>query len=558
MRRRKAERGGTCCSCCHPESGVSPTRDLTSAARSIDSYNSHLRKSDRVHTIEVVGTMRKHVISVGFEIPGDVNECVEFTSDNSLLDADIVVFAPNLKDYRVHETYKGKSCLAEHDSGRIQTDSAHWNREIRIALSAGKTVFVVLLGVEAVYVHTGQTNYSGTGRNARATNIVDLFDPYSSIPISGLGSGLQRRVGERFKTTNEIGPLASYWQEFGEASYYQAYLDRPIGVPALVTQTGDKMVGGVVSFKDMPGKVVFLPFPSLKYLAQSREPDDSEIATRPVSPQDSQGDDADEPTEAERSVGNQFINALVGIDRALRDAAEKTPPPLWATAAEYDTNEEAGLRAEAHELESRIAELQKQKLATETALEGAGNLRGLLFEKGRPLESAILEALRIIGFRAEGLVDEESEFDAVFADSSARLIGEAEGKDDKAINIDKLDQLERNIQEDYAKRPESTDYAKGVLFGNASRLSPPCERGDFFTKKCVSGAKRLSIALVRTPDLFVIAKFLKENPDPKFAAECREAIIKTSGEIVLFPAVGESFQSESQQPSANQQTAAAE
>jgi hypothetical protein len=135
-------------------------------------------------------------------------------------------------------------------------------------------------------------------------------------------------------------------------------------------------------------------------------------------------------------------------------------------------------------------------------LDDAGNLKGLLFEKGKPLELAILEALRTIGFQAAGLVDEESEFDAVFVDPSGRrLLGEAEGKDDKAINIEKLDQLNRNIQEDYGKRPDSTDYAKGVLFGNAFRLSPPAERGSFFTPKCLAGAKRLGAALVRTPSM---------------------------------------------------------
>ena len=53
--------------------------------------------------------MHKHVIAVGFDIPGEVNECVDFTSDTSLLDADIVVFSPNLEGYTEDETYQGKS-----------------------------------------------------------------------------------------------------------------------------------------------------------------------------------------------------------------------------------------------------------------------------------------------------------------------------------------------------------------------------------------------------------------------------------------------------------------
>ena len=56
--------------------------------------------------------MQKHVISVGFDIPGEVNECVDFTSDSSLLDADIVVFSPNLEGYTVFETIRDRAFSA--------------------------------------------------------------------------------------------------------------------------------------------------------------------------------------------------------------------------------------------------------------------------------------------------------------------------------------------------------------------------------------------------------------------------------------------------------------
>ena len=127
-----------------------------------------------------------------------------------------------------------------------------------------------MLGVESLYVSTGQRNYSGTGRNARATDIVNLFDPYSSIPVPGLTAAIQRRIGERIKTTKDIGLLSAYWQEFGGVSYYQAYLQDQIGTPALVTQTGDKMVGGIVRLKDLKGTVILLPVPNLWHMVKQR------------------------------------------------------------------------------------------------------------------------------------------------------------------------------------------------------------------------------------------------------------------------------------------------
>ena len=41
--------------------------------------------------------MVKKIISVGFEIPGNVAEYVSLRSNRSLLDADIVVFQPSIK-----------------------------------------------------------------------------------------------------------------------------------------------------------------------------------------------------------------------------------------------------------------------------------------------------------------------------------------------------------------------------------------------------------------------------------------------------------------------------
>jgi hypothetical protein len=116
-----------------------------------------------------------------------------------------------------------------------------------------------------------------------------------------------------------------------------------------------------------------------------------------------------------------------------------------------------------------------------------------------------------------------------------RCLGEVEGKDTKAINIDKFSQLERNLHEDFA-REDVTKYAKGVLFGNAFRLAPLGERVEFFTEKCLSAAKRVGAALVRTPDLFAPAKYIKENPaDRDYRRQCRDAILNSQGDVVTFP-----------------------
>ena len=149
----------------------------------------------------------------------------------------------------------------------------------------------------------------------------------------------------------------------------------------------------------------------------------------------------------------QFLSALNEIDKALRMRSERTPTPLWAQEAQYILQKEETLKTYLVELDKEISNLQTKKAEAEISLANAGDLRALLFETGPQLEAAILEALQQMEFQAANFVDQESEFDVIFYDlDGTRFIGEVEGKNDKAINIDKLAQLERNIQEHFEKR----------------------------------------------------------------------------------------------------------
>ena len=142
--------------------------------------------------------------------------------------------------------------------------------------------------------------------------------------------------------------------------------------------------------------------------------------------------------------------------------------------------------------------------------------------------------MQLLGFAASNYKDSDSEFDVVFQSPEGRFLGEAEGKDNNMIGIDKLRQLEMNIHEDLS-REEFIEPAKGVLFGNAYRLSAINERVEFFTEKCQKSAKRSGTILVRTPDLFRVAQYLSGETDQKYAQACREALLNAEGEIVQFP-----------------------
>jgi len=460
--------------------------------------------------------MAKKILSVGIDIAsGDVTECA-FDSNTSLLDWDIVLFRPDISSFLQYaEQFQGKTSLGESASFRLKERTEHWRREIKEAVQTGKTLVVFLPSLIELFVDTGKRTYSGTGRNQKTTTHVESYNNLKSIPMELGPVGTNGSAMKLVDKGAEI--LSPYWRDFESLSEYNIVLSATEIRPCLVTKTGNKTVGSIVRSKSSSGTLLLLP---------DLEFDSDEFY------QDNHGEI--EWTDEAARFAARLVGALVALDKALKSEGEHTPAPTWAQANEYSLQSEGVLRAQLLNLEQEMEQLQRRKEEILDALSEAGRLRGLLFEKGKPLENAIIDALKLIGFRAAPYKDSESEFDVVFESSEGRLIGEAEGKDAKQINVDKLRQLSMNIHEDL-QRENVHQAAKGVLFGNAHRLSPVEERGPSFTDKCVSASLTSSTALVSTADLFRVALYLANGTDEDFARECRNAIITASG-LVELPA----------------------
>jgi hypothetical protein len=453
---------------------------------------------------------RKRIISVGYSIPGDEDEYEGFDSDRSLLDADIILFQPDLPEgYFSSSEHAGRTILYKSYSFRAVQQSAHWQSELSAALDEGKTVIVFLTPPDEVLVYTNAQ--SGSAFRYQH-DLLRPFSNYSCLPVEIVA---HKRRGDAVKVAADVGQFASYWEEFGPSSPYQVYIEGNFTKTLLTTKSGNKVLGALIKI----GKGTIILLPPVEY--------DEEEFTEYTS-------EGEEWNDEGIKFGKRLISALVALDRAINSTSTATPPPEWVTTPEYKLQREVKLESELADLRGQLEQLQTRFNDKTLELDDEGKLRRLLFETGSELEAAILDALRILGFSAEGVREGESEFDAVFVSPEGRFLGEAEGKDRKAVNIDKLSQLERNIQEDFA-RDDVGEYAKGVLFGNAFRLSELSERGAYFTDKCISGARRAGAALVRTPDLFFAAKYVRETGDTTYAQACREAIKSAEGVIVTFP-----------------------
>ncbi len=331
------------------------------------------------------------------------------------------------------------------------------------------------------------------------TDIVKEVTSYEAIPFL---PRVDPKSGKDIIVNGKATFFSPFWAEF--KSYfpsYEVWIEGKFTDILLQTKAGNRTVGAII--RQGTDAILYLPPPCYK-----KAPNRSE-----------QKRGSDRALTAGQ-FSKKLAAGLVSLAGALASEQAATAPPNWSEDSQYRLPQESVLELNILDVQQQIDKLLTEKRQLEQDLIHAGNLRRLWYEQGKPLEDAILEALRLMGFKAEGYEDSESEFDAVFTSAEGRFLGEAEGKDNRPINVDKYSQLERNLNEDFA-REEVTEYAKGVLFGNGFRLIPPAERGETFTEKCLSSARRTGVALVRTMDLFEPARYLKTHVDPEYGRLCR-------------------------------------
>lgn len=447
-------------------------------------------------------------------------ELLSLSSKRSLLDADIVVMRPSLREFHSDDYYQGLRSLDDNASFQAQNALSAWSEKLKAARDAKKTVIFLMPEKEDVFVDTGQRTYSGTGRNRQTTRHVAEFDNYKFIPANNYDPKFES--GTAIVPTRELGPFATLYEHYKGRWQYNCYLNSDKLRTLLVTKSGRHTVGAIT-----PSGFILLP--------------DIDFGLSDIWQYSNSGnlkykDGERVPTDAAAKAAFAFRDQLVALRNALVSEVESTPPPDWSANSSYRLPQEYSLESDINELNTELQELAARKDRLADQLADAGELRSLLYGTGKQLERAVQRALTILGFKTAPYSDGVSEFDVIFESQEGRFIGEVEGKDASTVNVAKISQLRRNVDEDF-QRDEVEFPATGVLFGNGFRLESPATRGECFTEKVVKSAPTLGIALVRTSDLFEATKIALETGDEEFSLQCRRAIADSVGEIVQFPTV---------------------
>jgi hypothetical protein len=433
--------------------------------------------------------MKYSVIAVDLSVDHKDVRSVDFESNDSLLDADIVIIDPS-KLARLWGAAK------RYDDGILRLWSRQgsdkllellaWRQgEIQRLLQAGKIIFTFmapLTGCEC------QIRNSSSYR--RVTN-------YDWVPEIGkfLVEILETGSGSFLVLQKPDHPMAQFFRAFRDELSYKAYLhvraERHKAYFA-TTKTGHPVAA---DFGIDNGHLILLPS-----FRKTPEP-------------------------------AKLFGVLIQCARKYLEREMRTPPPGWV--GDFELPGESEILAEISVIDKRISEEEERRKQAEKQLVEVVRFKDLLFEQGKPLEDAVIAAMNVLGFDATRLKKEDKEHDIVLESPEGRLVGEVEGKDNDAIHIDKLDQLSRVVDEDFEERGT---YPDGLLIGNGYRLREPQSRPRQFTEKVHIAANRKQFILLTTPELFRATQRALANPDDEdFKRRCREALVMAKGAEVHFP-----------------------
>lgn len=460
----------------------------------------------------------KDIARVGFNLPSEKSDgFIKLDSLTSLSDYDIVIFNPSMFNTNYYldsptSSYDGDSLYDSNSSNRIKKHSEHWKKEIENFLDSGKNVFINLCPLINFYVRSGGKNISGTGRNQKTTHHVAPRTNYDFLPIH---INILNSSGKIVIPTAPL--IQSFFKGLKKFIKYEVHISNKDLISLFSTKNGDKTLGGKAKIRN--GNLIFLPYMDFDL------PEFTEYHTY----------EGGQWTEEAVKAGKIFTSHIIQVDKSLKNHEEKSPKPNWLEHKNYNLKESEITKKTIIKVDNNINTLKEKKEILIAKLLEQESLKDLLFETGKPLENAVIKALEILGYQAENYDDGSLELDQVIISPEGdRFIGECEGRDSKAIDIGKFRQLQDSMNEDFY-REDIEEKAYGLLFGNPERLAAPSKRKMTFTDKCKKGAKREGIGLVKTTELFRVAKYLMENKEESFKKLCRNSIKEQLGEIIDFP-----------------------
>lgn len=425
--------------------------------------------------------MSKNIVSVGLHIADNRVVNCEFDKLGTLVDGDIVLYQPSI--------------LSDWNTEDICEVINHWKNELLEAHNEGKTIIVYM-------PYPCQKYWDQEGKEK------DLF---YHLPVS-FGFPYAPKEIKKVEVENSADFLREYWDLVGEISRGLLIFDKLSNGAKRILRphTGNKAIGVLTQDEDKRlGDVLFIPPFIIK---------EGKIRV------------------GRKEITAEVCNAIIGVDQKIKQLKNKKREekiPEWIEQIKLSKEEEFEKKLE--EMRGLIQDLEEQKTKMEQKKQECIKIKELLYAGGHGLEELVRDILRKLGFiNVRSIRESEFEIDIVFEYEGRVFIGEVEGKDNVAINKDKVNQLVSNVAQ-FSEYEKDCIPDRGFLFGNGYRFTQPDKRGIGFTEGAIKVAKTLNCVLIETKHLYKIAKTIQEGADGEYRKKIRELILNAPSGMLEFP-----------------------
>lgn len=422
---------------------------------------------------------------------------ISFTARTSYLDYDAVIIDTNkiTSNYNFDSSspYKNRVLLTKDSSNQISDDFKRIKEQLTEILKQGKNVFVLMGENESCYIYTGQKQYDGTGKNARVTDLVNLFDVYSFLPIKIQATHL---VGTRYELC-EKQPYFSYFRKIKECFYYSAYFTAESKDTLVKISGSDKAISAVYSFEK--GNIILLPYPYLE--SEYTDPKNWKI------------------------YGKKYLDALFDLDSQLRFSFSNTSLPSWAEEILIlnEKKELEQLHKDEKTLSSLLVKIEKQK----ENLSRYKRYKSILTSSGVALEEIVKMILCELGFVMTSSENGRSDIIATYQDIS--IVVEVKGVTKSAAEKHGA-QLEKWVAQ-YIEENEVTP--KPLLIVNGFVDTPISQRSEeVFPNQMLKYCESRNHALVTTTQLLCL--YIDATKNPSSRDEKIDKLLKTTGRYMEY------------------------
>jgi hypothetical protein len=222
------------------------------------------------------------------------------------------------------------------------------------------------------------------------------------------------------------------------------------------------------------------------------------------------------------------IGVLLDCIEGVFEYGLETTPPTWVK--KYSLPNENKNKGKIDQLEKKISELQQKKQELEEEQIFISKFKGLLHEKGkRTLEPLVRKAFSLMGFNVLDPEQYKEEHDLYIKEKELTIIGEVEGTDNSIIDVDKYRQLLDYVEAEIDKGTE----CKGILIGNAFRISNIPERLEQFSEKAIRRSESQGFCRITTYQIFEIVKKILSGIDNSELKKLRKDIIECNTEFIF-------------------------